>query len=65
MPSPVLTAEHPKRGTLWVAWNPSVRFVVPGVRDSRFAARLAPFPDEASARAALKKAGGKLLEPVR
>lgn len=60
-----LTAEHPTRGTLWAAVDPAVRFITPGVRDSRFAARLAPFPDEASARVALKREGAKLLEPVR
>lgn len=64
MPSRVLQAEHPERGTLFAAVDPSVRFIEGGVRGSRFAARLAPFPDEASARQALKSAGAK-LEPAR
>ena len=59
MPSRVITAEH-ENGTLYAAVDPSVRFIEPGVRDSRFAARLAPFPDEASARSALKATGAKL-----
>jgi hypothetical protein len=46
-------------------WNDpagSVRFPVGGVRDSRFAARFAPFPDKAATLAALKKGGAKLHE---
>lgn len=61
----VLTAEHPDGGTLYAAFDPSARFIVPGVRDSRFGARLAPYPDEASARAALKREGAGLREAVR
>lgn len=53
----VITAEHPKRGTLWAAVDPSVRFIEGGVRDSRFAARLAPFTDEKAALAALEAEG--------
>lgn len=65
MPSRVLQAEHPERGALWAAIDPAVRFIEGGVRESRFAARLAPFADEASARTALKAAGARLLERVR
>lgn len=64
MASRVLQAEHPTRGILFAAVDPSVRFIEGAVRESRFAARLAPFPDEASARVALKSSGAK-LEPVR
>ena len=60
MSSRVITGEHPERGTLWAAIDPAARFIVPGVKESRFAARLAPFTDEASARVALKAAGCKL-----
>lgn len=65
MSARVITAEHPERGTLWAAVDPGVRFIEGAVRDSRFAARLAPFPDEASARFALKAAGAKLMESAR
>jgi hypothetical protein len=60
MSSRVIIAEHPGRGRLYAAIDPTVRFITPGVRESRFAARLAPFMDEASARIALKAAGAKL-----
>lgn len=60
MASKVITAEHPKRGTLWAAFDPSARFIVPKIGESRFAARLAPFPDEATARWELKRAGAIL-----
>ena len=60
MSCPVIQAAHPKLGTLWAAIDPSVRFIEGGVRDSRFAARLAPFHSQAEAVAALKAAGGTL-----
>jgi hypothetical protein len=63
MCSRVITGEHPERGLLYAAIDPAVRFVEGGVRDSRFAARLAPFSDEAHARQALKAAGAKLGRP--
>jgi hypothetical protein len=58
----VLTAEHLEQGTLYAAVDPAVRFIEGGVRDSRFAARLAPFADEAAARLALKRAGASPAE---
>jgi hypothetical protein len=61
----VLSSEHPDRGTLYAAVDPGVRFIVGGVRESRFAARLAPFADEASARQALEGAGKPLAEAAR
>lgn len=64
MPSRVLRAVHPKRGLLYAAIDPSVRIVTGGVRENRFAARLAPFVDEASARAALVDAGVDLPEDL-
>lgn len=48
----LLTAEHPARGRLFAA----VRFIVPQVAETRFAARLNPFTDEADAQAALDAA---------
>lgn len=56
-----LTAEHAERGDLWAAWNPDIRHVEPGVRCSRFSARLAPFTSEDDARHALVEAGGVLV----
>ena len=64
-PDKLLTATHPERGTLFAAIDPAVRFVAGEVRDRRFSAFLAPFPDEASARMALKSAGAKLVEATR
>ena len=55
-----ISAEHPKRGTLFAAFDPSARFVEGRVCERKFAAFLAPFPDEASARMALKSAGARL-----
>ncbi len=53
MLGPLLTAEHPTRGHLFAAVDPTARFIVPSVEGSRFAARLHPFPCEQSARDAL------------
>lgn len=55
--SPVITAQHPSRGTLYAAIEPTARFVRPEVRDSRFGARLAPFASINDAKAALTAAG--------
>lgn len=60
MSSRVVTAEHPETGRLYAAVDPAVRFVEGGVRDSRFAARLAPFRSAADAEAALIAAGAKM-----
>jgi hypothetical protein len=56
----LLTAAHPKQGTIWAAVDPSVHHIEGAVRDSRFGARLAPFKSRADAEAALVAAGGKL-----
>ena len=50
----LLTAEHPSRGTLWAAYDPSVHHIVGGMRETRFGARLAPFKCRADAEAALQ-----------
>lgn len=52
----LLTAEHPTRGRLFAAVDPSARFIVPCVEESRYGARLHPFPDEQTAQAALDAA---------
>jgi len=48
-------------GTLWAAVDPFVHHVEGAVRESRFAARLAPFRSLAEAESALVAAGGKLM----
>jgi hypothetical protein len=58
--SNVLAAEHPARGLLWAAFDPSVHHIVGKVGESRFAARLAPFKSRSEAEAALTGAGCKL-----
>lgn len=56
----VLIAEHPERGRLYAVVDPASRFVEGRVCERKFAAFLAPFPDELSARQALKAAGTNL-----
>lgn len=58
--SNLLTAEHPERGTLWAAVDPSVHHIEGRVSDMRFGARLAPFRSRAEAVAALEAAGAIL-----
>lgn len=58
-----LRASHAEFGDLYAAWNPSVAHVEPGVRSSRFAARLAPFRSRDDAERALMCAGA-VLSPV-
>lgn len=53
----MLSAPHPTLGRLFAHIDPAVRFTSSKVAGSRFAARLTPFPNEASARAALALAG--------
>lgn len=65
MSSRVLTAEHPTRGTLWAAVDPSVHHIVGRVAESRFAARLAPFKCLAEAEVALTAAASQLVGMVR
>ena len=52
-----ITGAHSKLGDLWAAWNATARHVEPGVRASRFAARLAPFRDRDAAERALLEEG--------
>jgi hypothetical protein len=59
MANKLLTAAHPKLGTLWACVDPSVHHIEGAVRESRFAARLAPFRSEADAKAALSEAGAE------
>jgi hypothetical protein len=54
--SNVLTADHPTRGLLWAAFDPSARYIVPTVAHSRWSARMAPFNSEDEARKALAAA---------
>lgn len=56
----LLIAEHPERGRLFAAVDPSVHHIEAGIRDSRFGARLAPFRTREEAEAALVAAGAVL-----
>jgi hypothetical protein len=58
-PKRLLTATHPELGMLWAAVDPFVHHIEGAVRESRFAARLAPFRSEADAKAALSEAGAE------
>lgn len=53
----ILIGDHDERGRLFAAFDPDVRHVEPGVRDSRFSAFLAPYRSREEAEAALIKAG--------
>lgn len=55
--SNLLAAEHPERGTLWAAVDPSVHHIEGRVAELRFGARLAPFKSHEEAQAALVAAG--------
>ena len=61
----IITAEHPKLGTLYAAIDPRAHHVVGRVAGRRFGAFLAPFPDEALAKAALNAAGAEQGEVAR
>ena len=61
-PPKFLTGRHPTRGLLWAAIDPTARFAEAAVAERRFGAYLKPFPDEASAQAALLAAGAKWIE---
>lgn len=55
-------ASHSELGDLYAAWAADVHHVEPGVRSSRFAARLAPFRTRGEAERALVAEGG-VIEP--
>lgn len=57
-----LRAHHAELGDLFAAWDPASAHVEPGVRASRFAARLAPFLSREEAERALIDMGA-VLEP--
>lgn len=61
----LLTAAHPKLGTLWASFDPTVHHIVGRVAETRFGARLAPFRSEQEAEAALIAAGALAVERVR
>jgi hypothetical protein len=61
----IITAEHPKMGTLYAAIDPRVHHVAGRVAERRFGAFLAPFPDEICAIAALRAAGAKNAEVAK
>lgn len=55
-----IEAHHPTDGKLIACVDASARFTKPRLASGRLAALLAPFPDEAAARAALREAGALL-----
>ena len=60
-----LVGHHPSEGALFAGIDPTARHIVGKVAQSRFAAYLAPYADEASARAALIAAGAQNIEDLR
>lgn len=56
----LIEARHPEMGRLFAAIDGSVRFTEPGVRASKLAASLAPFPDVDAAREALLAMGATI-----
>lgn len=56
-PRSYLRASHAEFGDLFAAWDTASHHVEPGIRSSRFAARLAPFPSRDQAERALIGAG--------
>jgi hypothetical protein len=59
----LLTGNHPERGTLWAAIDPTVHHVEGAVRETRFGARLAPFKNIEEAEAALIAVGAAIGAP--
>ncbi|WP_305097475.1 hypothetical protein [Croceibacterium aestuarii] len=53
MSAQYLRGQHAELGDLFAAWEPCSHHVEPGVRNSRFAARLAPFRTREEAEQAL------------
>ena len=53
----IIAATHDERGRLFAAVVPDVHHVLPEVRESRFAASLAPFRTRQAAETALLDAG--------
>lgn len=60
MSADTVTAAHAELGDLYAAFDPLVHHVEPGVRTSRFAARLAPFRSREEAERALLAEGAVL-----
>ena len=63
--STILEADHPERGRLFAAVDGSARYVSPALAALRFAALLTPYPDAATALAALKEAGASPIDGGR
>lgn len=57
-----IEATHPELGRIFAAVDGSARFTTAELRPSRFAASLAPFPDEAAALFALARIGATVAE---
>ena len=63
MSAPYLRGNHAEFGDLYAAWDSCSHHVEPGVRASRFAARLAPFRTRDEAEQALI-AEGAVIEAI-
>ncbi len=57
MTTQILVGTHAELGDLYAAFDPEAHHVEPGVRTSRFAARLAPFRTRDEAERALIEEG--------
>lgn len=57
MKTTVLVGYHAELGDLYAAFDPEAQHVEPGVRNSRFGARLAPFRTRGEAERALLAEG--------
>lgn len=55
-----LQASHSELGDMFAAWSADIVHVEPGVRSSRFAARLAPYRSREEAERALIAAGAEI-----
>lgn len=55
-----LVGEHPQLGPCFACIDPAVRFTAGRVEASRLGALLAPFPDTATATAAMIAAGARI-----
>lgn len=60
MSAAIIAAAHAELGDLYAAFDPTAHHVEPGVRTSRFAARLAPFRSREEAERALLTEGAVL-----
>lgn len=56
-PPQFLIGKHPQHGLIWASIDPVAHHLQPRVGERRFAAYLAPFPNQEAAKRALMAAG--------